>query len=477
MSYPNRRGGGAPGANGADGKQIELQESSGYVQWRYAGETAWRNLMPLADISGADGRSVNLRVNDGWIQWQHDGDSAWQNLMSMDDMRGADGKDGADGTDGTDGPPNQLSVGSVTSSIPGTAPQVTITGESPSQVINFSLPQPRDGVNGSNASLQVGTVTSLPAGSTPTVQITGTAPTQTINFGIPLPINGTNGTNAQNNTIKIGTVSALPAGATPTASITGASPNQVLNLGIPLPLNGTNGANNTLNIGSVSSGPAAASITGSSPNQTLNLVLPPGSPGTNGTNGTNGVGITSQTITYQQSASGTTAPTGTWTTAIPAITKGTYLWTRIALTLTDGSSSTSYAVAYQGSDGANYSPQGPVSRTLAVASPMQHSDTTKPFKVTVNVRATQTLTIAGLSGDRLELRVGPTATAVAPGGAGGSSMAVWESGITGIALMVGAGIQDGGQMFADLQAGWYFQVNRLSGTSATIVNCFTQSMS
>lgn len=468
MSYPSRRGAGAPGVNGADGKQVELQEGSGYVQWRYVGETSWRNLMPLSDISGADGRSVNLRVNNGWVQWQHDGDSAWQNLMSMNDMRGADGKDG---DNGADGPPNQLSIGSVTSSTPGTAPQITITGESPSQVINFSLPQPRDGINGSNASLQVGAVTSLPAGSTPTVQITGTAPTQTINFGIPLPINGTNGNNGQNNTITIGTVTALPAGATPTASITGSSPNQLLNLGIPLPLNGTNGANNTLNIGTVSSGPAAATITGNSPNQTLNLVLPPGSPGTNG------VGIASQAITYQQSPSGTTAPTGTWTAVIPAITKGTYLWTRIALTLTDGSSSTSYAVAYQGSDGANYSPQGPISRTLAVASPMQHSDTTKPFKVTVNVRATQTLTIAGLSGDRLELRVGPTATAVAPGGAGGSSIAVWESGITGIALMVGAGIQDGGQMFADLQAGWYFQVNRLSGTSATIVSCFTQSMS
>lgn len=483
MSYPSRRGAGAPGVNGADGKQVELQEGSGYVQWRYVGETAWRNLMPLSDISGTDGRSVNLRVNTGWVQWQHDGDSSWQNLMSMDDMRGADGKDG---DNGADGPPNQLSVGSVTSSTPGTAPQVTITGESPSQVINFSLPQPRDGVNGTNASLQVGTVTSLPAGSTPTVQITGTAPTQTINFGIPLPINGTNGTNGQNNTITIGTVTALPAGATPTASITGSSPNQVLNLGIPLPLNGSNGANNTLNIGTVSSGPAAATITGNSPNQTLNLVLPPGSPGTNGTNGTNGVGIASQTITYQQSSSGTTAPTGTWTASIPAITKGTYLWTRIVLTLTDGSSSTSFAVAYQavdgtngtnGTNGASYTPQAMVSRTVTVATPYQHTDLTKPFKVMLNARSTQTVTVAGLVNDRVELRVGPNAASVAPGGSGGFSVGVWESGITGIALMVGAAVQDGGQVTADVPAGWYFQVNRLAGTNATIVSCFTQSMS
>jgi predicted cupin superfamily sugar epimerase len=96
--------------------------------------------------------------------------------------------------------------------------------------------------------------------------------------------------------------------------------------------------------------------------------------------------------------------------------------------------------------------------------------------VVVNVRATQTLTIAGLSADKLELRVGPSVAAVAAGGSGGFSLAVWESGITGIALMIGAGIQDGGQLFADVPAGWYFQVNRLSGTSATVVSCFTQSM-
>lgn len=129
-----------------------------------------------------------------------------------------------------------------------------------------------------------------------------------------------------------------------------------------------------------------------------------------------------------------------------------------------------------GAAGVSFAPQSPVSRTLAVGSPLQHTDTTKPFKVVVNVRATQTLTVAGLSGDKLELRVGPSSAAVAAGGSGGFSMAVWESGITGIALMIGAGIQDGGQMFADVPAGWYFQVNRLSGTAATVVSCFSQAL-
>lgn len=129
-----------------------------------------------------------------------------------------------------------------------------------------------------------------------------------------------------------------------------------------------------------------------------------------------------------------------------------------------------------GAAGVSYSPQTPVSRTVAMTTPYQHTDTTKPFKVMANVRATQTLTVAGLSADKLELRVGPSAAAVAAGGSGGFSMAVWESGITGIALMIGAGIQDGGQMFADVPAGWYFQINRLSGNAATVVSCFSQSL-
>ncbi len=124
----------------------------------------------------------------------------------------------------------------------------------------------------------------------------------------------------------------------------------------------------------------------------------------------------------------------------------------------------------------SYNPQTPVSRTVTVATAYQHTDTAKPYKVQVNARATQTVTLAGTVADRVELRIGPTAASVAPGGSGGFSVGVWESGITGIAVMIGAAVQDGGQVTADVPAGWYFQVNRLAGTSATIVSCFTQAM-
>lgn len=134
------------------------------------------------------------------------------------------------------------------------------------------------------------------------------------------------------------------------------------------------------------------------------------------------------------------------------------------------------ATGAKGADGISYTPQTPVSRTVTVATAYQHTETAKPYKVVVNARSTQTVTVAGLVSDKVELRVGPTAASVALNGSGGFSVGVWESGITGIALMVGAAVLDGGQISGDVPAGWYFSINRLTGTSATIVSCFTQSL-
>ena len=55
--------------------------------------------------------------------------------------------------------------------------------------------------------------------------------------------------------------------------------------------------------------------------------------------------IKSTSITYQIGASGTTPPTGTWTTSVPAAdTSKPYLWTRTIFTYTDNTTSTSYSV-------------------------------------------------------------------------------------------------------------------------------------
>lgn len=80
--------------------------------------------------------------------------------------------------------------------------------------------------------------------------------------------------------------------------------------------------------------------------------------GTNGTNGTNGkdgtsVTVKSQAVTYQASTSGTTTPTGTWSSSVPSVSAGGYLWTRTVVTYSDGTSTTAYSVARSGTNGTN----------------------------------------------------------------------------------------------------------------------------
>lgn len=76
-----------------------------------------------------------------------------------------------------------------------------------------------------------------------------------------------------------------------------------------------------------------------------------GKMGTNGSQGPAGNGIASTAITYQASTSGTTAPTGTWSTTIPSVPAGQFLWTKTVTTYTNNTNSTAYTVAKMGSDG------------------------------------------------------------------------------------------------------------------------------
>lgn len=75
--------------------------------------------------------------------------------------------------------------------------------------------------------------------------------------------------------------------------------------------------------------------------------------------------ITTQTIGYQASNSGTVVPGGSWTTTIPTVPPGSFLWTRTQLAFNDGSVVTAYSVSRFGIDGTgavstvnNISPDG-----------------------------------------------------------------------------------------------------------------------
>lgn len=64
------------------------------------------------------------------------------------------------------------------------------------------------------------------------------------------------------------------------------------------------------------------------------------------------VTIISKSVTYQISASGTEAPTGTWSDKVVLTTDTKpYLWTRTIVVYSDSNSTTSYSVSYRGKDG------------------------------------------------------------------------------------------------------------------------------
>lgn len=91
---------------------------------------------------------------------------------------------------------------------------------------------------------------------------------------------------------------------------------------------------------------------------TKSYIAKDGNNGTDGIAGKDGVGILSTSITYQASTSGTTVPTGTWSSQVPSVPNGQFLWTRTVWNYTDSTSETGYSVAKMGDTGPT-GPQGP----------------------------------------------------------------------------------------------------------------------
>jgi len=127
------------------------------------------------------------------------------------------------GATGATGPANVLTIGTVTTGETGVSAAATITGSSPSQVLNLTLPK---GNTGTAATIAAGTTTTGAAGSSASVTNAGTSGAAVFNFTIPRGDTGNTGATGPANTLSIGTVGT---GASPSVTITGTSPNQTLN--------------------------------------------------------------------------------------------------------------------------------------------------------------------------------------------------------------------------------------------------------
>ncbi|HEL1616957.1 TPA: phage tail protein [Streptococcus suis] len=89
-----------------------------------------------------------------------------------------------------------------------------------------------------------------------------------------------------------------------------------------------------------------------------------GNNGRDGVAGKDGVGIRTTTVVYAGSTSGTVPPTSGWSSQIPSVSPGQYLWTKTTWSYTDNTSETGFSVAKMGETGAKgdrgaTGPQGP----------------------------------------------------------------------------------------------------------------------
>lgn len=76
-----------------------------------------------------------------------------------------------------------------------------------------------------------------------------------------------------------------------------------------------------------------------------------GNTGKDGIAGKDGVGISNTVIEYVGAVSGTSKPTSGWSTTIPTVPQGQYLWTRTTWTYTDGTTEQGYSTALMGPKG------------------------------------------------------------------------------------------------------------------------------
>lgn len=116
------------------------------------------------------------------------------------------------------------------------------------------------------------------------------------------------------------------------------------------------------------------------------------------TNGTNGASVTvsSTSVTYQTSASGTTTPTGSWSPTVPDVSNGQFLWTKTVVTYSDGKSTTSYSVSYKGTNGLDA-----ISMTITASNGTVFKNNTGTTVLTAHVfvgGVEQSITDAGVCG-------------------------------------------------------------------------------
>ena len=151
---------------GDQGTPVELRKTETHIQWRYADEATWTNIVALAEIKGVDGytpvkgvdyfdgvdgtngtngddgRDIEIRKNSTHVQWRYVGESSWTDLIPLADLKGDTGDTGEAAT---------ITIGTVTTVTPATPASVTNVGTDTDVILDIEIPQGETGASGSGS--------------------------------------------------------------------------------------------------------------------------------------------------------------------------------------------------------------------------------------------------------------------------------------------------------------------------------------
>lgn len=170
-----KAGGGGSGTPGKDGREIEIQNNGTAIQWRYAGDDDWTDLVQLSDITGAkgdpgeNGITPTIGENGNWYL---------EDVDTGRPSRGEQGPAGQDGAKGDKGDKGEKGDPGATGPKGETGPQG---------------PKGETGTDGITPNIQIGEVTTLEPTEQATASVTGTAENPLLNLGIPRGQDGASG--------------------------------------------------------------------------------------------------------------------------------------------------------------------------------------------------------------------------------------------------------------------------------------------
>lgn len=142
---------GPQGPAGVNGKSLEYIWRGTELGIRQEGQSEYTyvNLqgpqgLPGSGGDGGSSREIEIQKGETHIQWRYVGESSWRNLVSLEELKGTQGEDGIT--------PN-IAVGTVTTLEAGQKATVTRKGTNENPVFDFGIPKGADGIDGGSADL------------------------------------------------------------------------------------------------------------------------------------------------------------------------------------------------------------------------------------------------------------------------------------------------------------------------------------